>query len=53
MTSQIDKQIITILILPNILRRKGNQAINSGQNFFKNHDENEVGRLVLGLLLLF
>ena len=54
MPPQTGQQIITIHILPNISRRKGNQAMEFGQLIkcsvrnisFKNHAENEVGRLV-------
>ena len=51
MTSQPGKQIITIRILPNISRSKGNQTIKSGQliecnmkTFFfsQNHTQNVV-----------
>ena len=46
--------MITIRILPNILRSKGNQAIKFGQLieynkeklFFKNDTENELGTLI-------
>ena len=31
MTSQTGKQVITINILPNILKSKGNQAVKLGQ----------------------
>ena len=46
MTSQTEQRIVTIHILPHILRRKGNQAIKFSQFvkfclrnifFFKNH----------------
>ena len=51
MTPQIGQQIITIHILSNISRNEGNgidQLIeyNVRSVFFKNHAENEVGRLV-------
>ena len=57
MTSQSREQTITKYILPNISRRKGNQTIKFGQAmeynkkniFFKNHAENEAGRLVLDI----
>ena len=53
MTSQTEQQIITIHILPNIARNKGNQAMKFGQLikynvrniFFTNHAENETWRL--------
>ena len=52
---------MAICILNNILRSKGNQAMNFGQVIeynkkifsFKNHSENEAGRLVPDLFLLF
>ena len=61
MTSQTRKQIITIHILPNISRSKGNQAIKFGRLikywveniFLKNYAENEVGRLIPELFLFF
>ena len=48
-------------ILPDISRSKDNQTLKFGQLiryrvrifFFKNHAENEVGRLVLDLFLFF
>ena len=54
MTLQTRQQIITIHILPNISRSKHNAGPKFGQLikhrgetlFFKNHAENEVGRLV-------
>ena len=52
MTSQPGKQTISILILPNISRNKGNQTMKSGQlieyekNFFlENHTKNVVEKL--------
>ena len=61
MTLQLGLQTITIHILANISRSKGNQAIKSGQVkecnnkniFFKNHVENETGRRVPDLFLFF
>ena len=60
MTSQCEQQIITIQILTNISRRKENQAMKFGQLieyvrniFFKNHAENEAGRLIPDLFLFF
>ena len=61
MTSQPGKETIAIHLLPNISHSKGNQAMKFGQLilynkkniFFKNHAENEAGRLVPDLLLLF
>ena len=61
MTSKTGQQIFTIYILPNISRSKGNQAMEFGQLinltkekfFFKNHAENEAGRLVLDISLFF
>ena len=58
-TSQTGLQTITIRILPNISRSKDNQAMefdrlieyNKKNIFFKNHAENEAGRLVPDLLL--
>ena len=55
------QQIITIYILPNISRSKGNQTLkfsqiikyNNRNIFFKTHTENVTGRLVLDLFLLF
>ena len=60
-TSHTRKQIITIHILSNILRSKGNQAIKFGQLmeydvrtvFPKNRAENKAEILVLDLVLLF
>ena len=54
MTSQPRKHTITIHILLNISRSKGNPAMKYGQlieyivkkNFFKNYAENEAGKLV-------
>ena len=53
MTSQPGKQTISILILPNISRNKGNQTMKSGQlieyekNFFlENHTKNVVEKLL-------
>ena len=61
MTSQYRLQIITIHILPNISRSKGNQKSKfglfikyNGEIFCsKNHAENEKARLVLKLYLVF
>ena len=61
MKSQTGQQIITIHIFPNILRSKGNQAMEFGQlikynvrkTFSKNHAANETGRLVSDLSLFF
>ena len=61
MTSQAGQQIITIHILPNISRSKGNQAMKSGQlrkycmtnMFLQSHAQNEVRRLVPELFLFF
>ena len=61
MKSHTRKQIITIHILSNILRSKGNQAIKFGQLmeydvrtvFSKNRTENEAEILVLDLVLPF
>ena len=60
MMSQTEKQIITIHILPNISRRKGNQTIKVYQFIYssvykiqlekkfllKNHSQSVVGKLV-------
>ena len=54
MMSQPGQQTITIHILPNISRSKGNQTMKFGQSteynkrkfFFKNHAQNEAERLV-------
>ena len=54
MTSQPSSETITIHILPNISRSKGNETMKFGQlieykkrNFFlKNHAEKEAGSLV-------
>ena len=54
MTSQTGRQVISIHILSNISRGKDSQAIKFGQLieynvwkiFFKNHAENEAGKLV-------
>ena len=62
MTFQPGKQTITVHILSNISRSKGNQTIKFGQLieynkrnifFFKNHAENEVERLVRNIFLFF
>ena len=61
MTSQPGYLTIKIHILPNISRSKGNQTLKFCQlieyykrdNFFKNHEENEAGRLVPELFLFF
>ena len=62
MTSQPGQQTITIHMLPNISRSKGNQTMKLGQLieynkgnifFFKNYAENKVGRLVPDLFLFF
>ena len=53
MTSQTGQQIITIYMLPNTFRCKGNQAMKFGQLIkysvrdflFKKHAENDLGRL--------
>ena len=52
---------ITIHMLPNISRHKGRQAMKFGQLreynmrnvFFKNHAENEAGRLLPDLFFFF
>ena len=59
MTPQTVQQIITIHILPNIVKNKGNQAVKIGQlieykvrNIFPKNDlENEAGILVPDLFL--
>ena len=43
---------ITIHILSNILRSKGNQTMKFGQ-LIENHGENEAGRLVPDLFFVF
>ena len=61
MTSQPSLKRITIHILPSISRSKGNQTMKFGQVieynkrniFFKNHAENEAGRVVSDLVLFF
>ena len=61
MTSQTGQQTITMHILPNISKSNGNQVMkfwqlmkyNVRKFFFKNHAENEVGRLVRDLFLFF
>ena len=55
MTSQIGQQIIAMQILPNIYRSKGNQAIKSNVKYFflQNYAENEAGRIVPDLFLIF
>ena len=61
MTSQTGQQIITIHILPNILRSKDNQVMKFGQLiqwnvrniFFKSYAGNDAGRLVPDLFLYF
>ena len=59
MTSQPGVQTIAIHILSNISRSKGNQTMKFDQLiaretfFFKNYAENETGRLVPDLFLLF
>ena len=59
MTSQTGQQKIIIGILPNILINKGNQSMKFSQLinvmreifFFKNHAENEAGKLVPDLFI--
>ena len=53
MTSQPGLQTFAIHILSKISQSKGNQTVKLGQLifFFKNHAENEVGRLVPDLSL--
>ena len=55
LTSQPGKQAITIHILPIISRSKGNRTEKFSQIilFFKNHAENEAGRLVPDFFLFF
>ena len=63
MSSQAGQQIITIHILPNMSKSKGNQPIKYKQLIeynvtnmnitFQNHVENEAGRLALDLFLVF
>ena len=61
MTSQPGLQTIAIHILPDISQSKGNHTMKFGQLieynkrkiFFKNYAENEAGRLVPDLFLLF
>ena len=60
MTSQTGKQIITTDILPNISTSKNDQTLflpligyNVRNIFFKNHAENEAGKLVSDLHLFF
>ena len=61
MTPQAEKQIISIRILPNVSRSRGNLAMKfvqlikySMKKFFlKMHAENEIGRLVPDLFLFF
>ena len=61
MTSQTGKQIITIHILLNISRRKGNQSMKFDQLieynvrniFLQKSSENKVGRLDLDFFLFF
>ena len=59
MASQTGKQIISILILPNISRSKVNQLIEFGHLieynrkiiFLKNHTQNEMENLIPGSFL--
>ena len=61
MTSQAEKQTITIHILHTISKSKSNQTMKFGdlreykakKKIFKNHAENEAERLVPDLLLFF
>ena len=65
MTSQPGWQTITVHILENVSRSKGNQTMRLGQLieqlidyikknfFFKNFSENEAGRLVPDLFFIF
>ena len=61
MTLQTEQQIVTIHILPNILRSKGNQTIKLSQCikfcvrniFFQKSCKNDVERLVPNLFLFF
>ena len=48
MTSQPDLKTITIYILPNIPRSKGNKTM---KFFIKNHAENKAARLVPDLFV--
>ena len=58
MTSQNGSQGITEHLLPNISQSKGSKTMkfsqlidNNKNNFFKNHEENDLGRLVPDLFL--
>ena len=61
MTSQPGLQTIAIQLLPNISQSKGNQTMKFDQlieyktrnNFLQNNVENETGRLVPDLFLIF
>ena len=60
MSSQPNQQLITIHMLHNISRAKGNHTMKLGQLiecnktfFFKNQAEKEAGKLVPDLLLVF
>ena len=61
MTSSVGKQIITIHILPNISRSKGNQTMKFGQlveykvknTFLQKSCKNEPGRLVPDFFCFF
>ena len=61
MTSQHGLKTVAVHILPNISRSKSNQTIefvqlieyNKRLIFFKNHAENEAGRIVPDLSLFF
>ena len=62
MTSQTEQRIVTIHILPHILRSKGNQAIKFSQFlkfclrnifFFQKSCKNDIARLVPDLILFF
>ena len=53
MAAEPDSQTSTIYTLSNISRSKNNQTLRRKIIFFKNHGENEAGRLVPDFFLFF
>ena len=53
MAAEPDSQTSTIYTLSNISRSKNNQTLRRKIFFFKNHGENEAGRLVPDFFLFF
>ena len=53
MAAEPDSQTSTVYTLSNISRSKNNQTLRRKIFFFKNHGENEAGRLVPDFFLFF